>query len=126
MNILQGNFYSTAFRVKDDKAFEADPSVVALRRHMEIYTGDTPEGRLNCITSKDSQPKTMLRVMHPAIIGLLNDAMPSDVVMDDEFGWLATLQKHLHPDDGIVVITEYPDGNEFQTYIANDCAGWTR
>ena len=45
--------------------------------------------------------------------------------MEDPSGWIATLQKHLHPDFGIV-IDETAGDERFMTYIMADRAGWTR
>jgi len=126
VNVLQGRLFSTAFRVQDDEAFERDPTIVALRQYLDIYSGRVEDAIIHCIVSKDCQPRTKLRVARQAVMELLGDAKASDVVMDDDFGWLATLQIHLHPDDGIVVVSECDDGQQFQTYIARDCAGWTR
>lgn len=126
MNVLQDSFFSSAFRVRDDAAFEHDPAIVRLRQHLDIYSGREEEGVLHCIVSKDRQPKTRLRVARSAVMDLLKDARASDVVMEDDFGWIVALQAHLHTDDGIVVLNACKDGREYQTYIAPDCAGWTR
>jgi hypothetical protein len=126
MNVLQGKFFSTAFRVKDDDAFEGDIGVVDLRHHVDIYSGNEGEETLHCIVSKDCQPRTKLRVAKLALLGLLADAKASTHVMEDELGWIALLQKHIHEEDGMVVVNQCVDGQEYQTYIASDCAGWTR
>lgn len=126
MNVLQDSFFSSAFRVRDDEAFEHDPAIVRLRRHLDIYSGREEDAVLHCIVSKDRQPGTRLRVARPALMNLLEDAKASDIVMEDDCGWIVALQAHLHPDDGIVVMNQVKDGREYQTYIAPDCAGWTR
>lgn len=126
MNVLQGNFYSTAFRVIDEAAFSNDEDVIKLGRQIEIFSGKMDGEVLHCITGKGQQPRTMLRVFRPAIMGLLQDAGPSRIPMVDSLGWIAVLQRHLHPDYGIIVINEDGAGSDFQTYITKECAGWTR
>jgi hypothetical protein len=126
MNVLQGEFYSTAFRVADDKAFAIDPAMKALLKHIELFQGEEDGMFLYCITNKHGEPGTRLKVLKPAIMGLLDDAGESSVPMEDEQGWIATLQKHLHPDYGITLFHDEPGVGEYQTYITDDCAGWTR
>lgn len=124
MNVLQGQFYSTVFRVIDDELFATDARVVDLQRFLDIHRGDESEGRVYCITSRGAMPKTRLRVAKQAIAGLLSDAGPSSLPLEDDYGWIATLQKHLHPDLGIIVINV--GAEDYTTYIVADCAGWTR
>jgi len=124
MNVMQGSFYSTAFRVRDEQAFETDPAVVAMLKHMDMYAGKRNGATLHCIASKDTKPKSMLDVFAPAIHGLLADTS-SNVVMEDPLGWIGVLQRHLQPDSGIV-IDETAGDQAFMTYIAPDRVGWTR
>jgi hypothetical protein len=124
MNTLQGSFYSTAFRVRDEQAIATDPAVIAMQKHMDMFAGQRDGVTLHCIASKDTQPKTILEVLAPAILTLLNEAS-SGVVMDDALGWIGTLQRHLLPDSAIV-IDETVGDERFMTYVAADRAGWTR
>ncbi len=126
MNVLQGHFFSSAFRVQDDEAFEVDPVIVEMRKHLEFFSGQRDGERLYCLAGKNDQPGTTMSVARPAIMSLLADACPSNVTIDDDLGWILTLQRHLNPEDGIAIINHCDDGSEFQTYIATDCAGWTR
>jgi len=124
VNTLQGSFYSTAFRVRDEDAFNADPAILEMQKHMDMFAGERDGAMLHCITSKDTQPKTMLQVFAPAIVGLLEDA-GSDVVMEDALGWIDVLQRHLQPDCGII-IDETAGDERFMTYVTADRVGWTR
>ena len=40
VNVLQGDFYSTAFCIRDVKAFQTHPKITEMRRHMEFFEGD--------------------------------------------------------------------------------------
>lgn len=124
MNTLQGSFYSTAFRVRDEQAFATDPAVLAMQKRMDMFAGERDGATLHCIASKDAQPKTTLEVFAPAIRSLLADAK-SDVIMEDTLGWIGALQRHLQADSGIV-IDETAGNQTFTTYVATDRAGWTR
>lgn len=124
MNTLQGSFYSTPFRVRDEQAFAADPAILEMQKHMEMFTGELDGATVYCIASKNTQPKTVLQVFAPAILGLLDDAS-SDVIMEDSLGWIGVLQRHLKPNYGIV-IDETVGDRRFFTYVAADRAGWTR
>ena len=124
MNTLQGPFYSTPFRVRDEQAFATDPAILEMQKHMDMFGGELDGARVHCIASKDTQPKTILQVFAPAILGLLNDAN-SDVIMEDSLGWIGTLQRHLQSDYGIV-IDEIVGDEKFLTYVMADRAGWTR
>ena len=124
MNTLRGSFYSTAFRVRDEHAFAADPAIAEMQRHITMFKGELDGATIHCICSKDAQPKTILQVFAPAILGLLDDAR-SDVVMEDSLGWIEVLQRHLKPDYGIV-IDEIVGDERFMSYITTDRAGWTR
>jgi len=126
MNVLQGKFYSTAFRVKDEADFEHNPAVVELLKHIETYSHKMNGFWLYCITSKGDEPGTRLRVTRPAILGLLVDTGQNYLALEDTLGWITTLQNHLHPDDGIILMNQGNNGEAYQTYIAADCAGWTR
>jgi hypothetical protein len=95
-----------------------------MQKHMDMFAGERDGVMLHCIASKDTQPKTILQVHAPAIVGLLDDAS-SDVVMDDSLGWIGILQRHLQPDSGIV-IDETAGDERFMTYVSADRAGWTR
>jgi hypothetical protein len=124
VKVFQGQFYSTAFQVLDDDAFEADPLVKNLLRHLDIFSGREDGSVLHCIANSGGKPKTRLKVMRDAIDGLLADAGPGTIPLEDDNGLVATLQEHLHPDYGIVIVNEGEE--EFVTYIASDCAGWSR
>jgi hypothetical protein len=124
MNILQGTFYSTAFRVLDDRAFALDPAVLEMQKHMDMFAGKRRGTTLHVIASKDTEPKTDLEVHAAAIFGLLDDAR-SDVAMEDPLGWIEVLQKHLHPESGIV-FDEAVGGEKILIYISADRAGWNR
>ncbi len=124
MNTLQGSFYSTAFRVHDERAFQTDPVILDMQKHMDMFAGQKDDTTVHCIASKDTPPKTTLQVHAAAIAGLLADAS-SDVVMEDSLGWIEALQRHLHPDYGIV-IDETAGDEKFLTYVAAGRAGWTR
>lgn len=124
MNVLQGQFYSTAFRVIDDDLFAADARVIDLQRFLDIHSGGEGDDRVYCITSRGGTPRTRLRVTKRAVSELLSDADQSKMALEDDSGWIATLQKHLHPDLGIVVVND--GAEEYKTYIVSDCAGWTR
>ncbi len=124
MNVLQGSFYSTAFRVREERAFETDPVVMQMLKHLEMFTGQRDGRTLHCICSKGSQPKTNLEVRAPAILGLLEDTS-SGIPIEDSRGWIEALQRHLHDDFGIV-IDETAEGEQFMTYLGKDRAGWTR
>ncbi len=124
MNALQGTFYSTPFRVRDEQAFATDPAIVEMQKHMDMFAAELDGATVHCICSKGTQPKTILQVFAPAIGGLLAEVR-SDVVMDDSLGWIGTLQRHLQADYGIV-IDETVGDQRFFTYVAADRAGWTR
>jgi len=124
MNALQGTFYSTAFRVRDEQAFAADPVIREMQQHLDMFAGELDGDTVHCLCSKGAQPKTILQVFAPAIAGLLADTA-SSVVMEDPEGWIEVLQRHLHPDYGIV-IDETLNDERFMTYIAADRVGWTR
>ena len=124
MNTLQGSFYSTAFQVRDEQAFAADSATLETQKHMNMFAGERDGVMLHCIASKDTQPKTILQVFAPAILGLLDDAS-SDVLMEDSLGWIGVLQRHLQPDYGIV-IDEIVGDEKFLTYVTADRVGWTR
>ena len=126
MNILQGRFFTTAFRVVDDEGFATDPIVNQMRQSFEFFSGDRAGERLYCLVQKGGVPETALRVSRSAVMGLLADAKASSVPIQDGFGWIETLQRHLNPEDGIVVLHRNADGSEYQAYISPDCAGWTR
>lgn len=124
MNALQGIFYSTAFRVRDEQSFAIDPAILEMQKHMDMFAGQRNGATLHCIASKDTQPKAPLEVHAAAIVGLLDDAR-SDIVMEDSQGWIGVLQRHLHPDSGIV-FDEASGDEQFMIYVATDRAGWTR
>ena len=124
MNTLQGTFYSTPFRVRDEQAFATDPAILEMQKHIDMFAGELDGATVHCIASKDAQPKTILQVFAPAILGLLDDAR-SDVVMEDSLGWIEVLQRHLKPDYGIV-IDEIAGDEKFLTYVMADRAEWTR
>lgn len=124
MNVLQGDFYSTAFRIRDVKAFQTDPKIAEMRRHMEFFEGERDGVALLCVTSKGGEPRTTLDVRAPAIAGLLEDTR-SAVPIDDSQGWIEALRRHLHGDHGIV-INETTGDEDFMIYVATDRAGWTR
>ncbi len=126
MNILQGRFFTTAFRVVDDDGFATDPAVDQMRQNIEFFSGEREGERLYCLVHKGGLPETTLRVARSAVMGLLADAKASSVPIQDGLGWIATLQRHLNPEDGIVILHRNTDGSEYQAYIAPDCAGWTR
>ena len=124
MNTLQGSFYSSAFRVRDERAFATDPAILEMQKHMDMFAGQRDGATLHCLASKDTQPKAPLEVHAAAILGLLADAR-SGVAMEDPLGWIGTLQRHLQPESGIVI--DETAGNErFMTYVMADRAGWTR
>ncbi|MCA9229710.1 MAG: hypothetical protein KIS63_00260 [Caldilineales bacterium] len=126
MNVLQGHFYSTAFCVADKAAFDADPVIASMRQLFEFYRGVENDVELVCITSKGDPPGTRLRVMQPAIIGLLRDAPAGCPPLEDDCGWIDALQRHLDPAYGIVIAHQLDGKPDYFTYIAADCAGWTR
>jgi hypothetical protein len=124
MKVLQGSFYSTAFRVRDEEAFGADPAILEMQQHLDMFAGEMDGAPVHCLCSKGTQPKTILQVFAPAIAGLLAEAT-SSVAMEDPQGWIETLQRHLHPDYGIV-FDEIAGDARFMTYVAPDRAGWSR
>jgi hypothetical protein len=124
MNVLRGAFFSTAFQVVDEQAFATDPAILEMQKHVDMFAGNRDGEMLHCITSKGLPPQTLLTVRAPAILGLLGDAR-STLAMEDPANWIAALQKHLHPDFGIV-IDETAGDEMFMTYIMTDRAGWTR
>jgi hypothetical protein len=124
MRVLQGSFYSTAFRVRDEAAFGADPAILEMQQHLDMFVGEMDGATVHCLCSKGTQPKTMLQVFAPAIAGLLADTR-SSVAMEDPQGWIETLQRHLDPDYGIVLDETLGD-ERFMTYVAADRVGWTR
>lgn len=124
VNVLQGTFYSSAFRVRDEQAFATDPAILEMQKHMDMFAGKRGAATLHCIASKDTRPKAPLEVHAAAILGLLDDAS-SDVVMDDPRGWIGLLQRHLDRDSGIV-IDEAAGNQRFMIYLTADRAGWTR
>jgi hypothetical protein len=124
MKALEGIFYSTAFRVCDELAFAADPAILDMQKHMDMFAGKRCDVTLHCIASKDTQPNAPLEVHAAAILGLLDDAR-SEVVLDDSRGWIGVLQRHLHPDSGIV-FDETAGNQRFMTYVSANRAGWTR
>jgi hypothetical protein len=117
MNVLQGHFFSSAFRVQDDEKFDVDPDIVEMRKHLEFFSGQRDGERMYCLAGKNDEPGTTMRVARPAIMDLLADARPSNVAIDDDLGWISTLQRHLNPEDGIVVINRCEDGSEYQTKV---------
>jgi hypothetical protein len=124
VNTLRGSFYSTAFRVRNEGEFEADPVIRGMRMHMDMFAGRRHGSILYCIASKDTRPPAPLEVFAPAILGLLADARPG-VAVEDSLGWIGALQRHLDPGSGIVI--DETAGNErFMTYITADRAGRTR
>ena len=126
VKILQGNLYSTAFRLRDQEAFDADPQAMRIRQKFNIFSGTRDNKRLHRFTSRGALPPTDLYVARPAILGLLKDAGASAFELGDTEGWIALLQRHLHPDDGIFVITDDDEGAAYQTYRYRECADWTR
>lgn len=68
MNTLQGSFYSTAFRVRDEGAFNTDPAILEMQKHMDLFAGERNGVMLRCIASKDTQPKTILQVLALAFV----------------------------------------------------------
>lgn len=124
MNVLQGKFDSSAFRVIDDDQFAADPRVIDLQRFLDIHQGREDDGMIYCITNTGGTPSTRAKVLKTALRGLIADAGQSKVPLEDDYGCIATLQKHLHPDFGIVISHE--GAEEYLTFIASDYAGWTR
>ena len=126
MNVLQGHFYSTAFRVADKAAFEGDPVIAAMQAQFVFYRGVENGVEFICITSKGDPPGTVLRVMKPAILGLLSDSPASCTPLEDDSGWISTLQRHLDPEYGIVIAHRLDGETAYFTYVSTDCAGWTR
>jgi hypothetical protein len=124
MKVLQGSFYSTAFCVRDEAAFGADPAILEMQQHLDMFVGELDGATVHCVCSQGTQPKTIFQVFAPAIAGLLADAT-SNVAMEDPDGWIGTLQRHLRPDYGIV-IDEMLGDQRFMTYIAPDRVGWTK
>ena len=53
MNVLQGSFFSTAFRVRDEQAFATDPLILEMQKHMDMFAGTRDCKTLHCIASKD-------------------------------------------------------------------------
>jgi len=124
MHALQGAFYSTAFRVRDEQAFATDPAILEMQKHMDMFAGQRDGATLHSIASKDTPPNAPLEVHAAAILGLLADAC-SGVVMEDSLGWIGVLQRHLQPDSGIVI--DETAGNEsFMIYLTAHRSGWTR
>lgn len=120
-----GHFYSTAFRVRDESAFSAEVAERGMARSMEIYSGGHDENRVFCITSLGDEPRTQLKVMRPAVLGLIKDTDNPEELPSDDAGWVALFQKHLHPDYGIVVMQFFDDGQQRQAYITSDAFGTT-
>ena len=126
MNIFEGYFYTTAFAVRDERAFHDDPDMEVFRQHFDMFSGVEGTLHVHCFTHKTGAPGTRLRVMRPAILSLTADVVPSQVPMEDPQEWVPLLQRHLHPDFGIVVINSEEDGRQFQTWIAQGCCAWSR
>ena len=114
MRNLHGSYYTTAFRVLDDDLFAADPAIVEMRKHVDIFQGGTEGEPVYCIASKDTGPQSRLEVLAPAISNLIDGAHE---VVEDPLGWIKALQCHLHPDCGIVIDETAGDERVF-TYVS--------
>lgn len=82
MNILQGSFYSTAFRVRDEQAFSTDPAILGLLD--EASSGQVMEDSLDWIG-------TLQRHLQPDY-GIVIDEAAGDerfmtYVAADRVGW---------------------------------------
>ena len=75
MNIFEGHFYSTAFAVRDERAFHDDPDMEVFRQHFDMFSGVEGTLHVHCFTHKTGAPGTRLRVMRPAILSLTADAV---------------------------------------------------
>jgi hypothetical protein len=110
-------FYSNAFRVLDERSFVLDPGVEEMSRHLEFFEGHQDGEILRCITHKTGQPQMALRWDKHSVAVMADDVLPSTLNISDICPWVETLQKHLHPDDGIIVSGVSQDGTRYHIFI---------
>ena len=99
-----GSFNSTAFHVEDPVAFEHDPMVQRFRRFADVLEGQMPDDPAPCFAlAKGMVPRDPLFVGHQPATVVIGEAWEGDPEIDDAQGWIAMFQKHLRPEDGIIV-----------------------
>lgn len=114
---LPGALYSTVFRVLNESAFVLDPDINEMSRHLEFFEGPQGGEVLRCVTNKDGQPQMALRWDEHSVTVMADDVLPSTMNTLDVFPWVETLQKHLHPDDGIIISGLFQNGTRYHIYI---------
>lgn len=101
---FHGSIRSSAFHVRDEEAFEDDPEIGTLLTEFDVLQGQRPEDQTPIVCfARDFEAGPTLLVRRLAGLTLLTDQESLQADIDDAQGWIAALQRHLDPDNAIVV-----------------------
>lgn len=126
---LRGAFNSTAFHVRDPAAWLADARLAELRRHADVLEGQMPDEPQPCFAIvRGTDPRAPFFMGRQPAECVIGERRPDDPGIDDSDGWLALLQRHLAPDEGLV-ITEWnhpdvPEGMLTWVLTPDDARGY--
>jgi len=101
---LQGDFNSTAFHARDVAAFNADQYVIAFQRFASLLEGQMPDDPARCFAiAKGVNPRAPLFIMRQPAEVVISERRTDDPEVDDCDGWIAMLQRHIAPNEGLIV-----------------------
>ena len=104
---LLGNFNSTAFHARDAAALIADPQIKLFERFATVLEGQMPDDPAPCFAiARGADPRAPLFVSRQPAEAVISEQHPEDPLVDDGSGWIAMFQRHLAPDEGLI-ITEW-------------------
>lgn len=104
---LRGSFNSTAFHVREATAWLGDARLAEFRRHADVLEGQMPDDQRPCFAiARGMEPRAPFFIGRQPAECVIGERRADDPAIDDAAGWLALLQRHLVPDEGLV-ITEW-------------------
>lgn len=99
-----GDFNSTAFHARDPAAVNTDPQVILFQRFADMLEGQMDGDPAPCFAiARGVDPRAPFFVMRQPAEVVINERHADDPEIDDHDGWIAMLQRHLAPDEGLIV-----------------------
>jgi len=101
---FQGAFNSTAFHARDATTINTDPQLIAFQRFASVLEGQMDGDPAPCFAiARGVDPRAPLFIMRQPADLVIAERHAGDPEIDNSHGWIAMLQRHMAPDEGLIV-----------------------
>lgn len=101
---FQGDFNSTAFHARDATAINTDAQLILFQRFARVLEGQMDDDPAPCFAiARGVDPRAPFFILRQPAEVVIEERHAGDPEIDDGHGWIAMLQRHITPAEGLIV-----------------------